>query len=368
MKKLTKKSILLALFLTVCIVFNTSAQSHLCDDHCPPGPMQWTTITLCDATHPGPPPETGPTVFVMIGYRIRTCNGITSIIIDNYVVVDNRNYLTSLGFIVNPSCTIPNPMSSADLKQASTDAINQLIGQIGNPSQGNYEVYFKGACYSLVQLSFPDGAFFPGTPHDLGQIDTFYVSSGSTVTQAIPCNDVCCKVTYQWKVVTLSNGETISRWVPISYEGDGGNCENQPMPDYNSYNPKLEATIFDPNTGQYTTVTGTVVNQEPCELTCPRFVASPPPSPLTSIKIDLSKADANIQLSASPIPFSNFIQITSNKPLTKIVIYDMKGRKVMTLNKLENGEINTSELKEGVYFIQVYFDNNNVKSLKVIKQ
>lgn len=365
MKTLIKKSIFLTLLLiVVSFIFKANAQPHLCNDPCPPGPLKWDSITLCIATCS---PDTGASVFVWIGYRIRECNGDTSIIIEDYVVIDSRTYLNSLNppCITDPmACNIPDPMSANDLKQASVDAINRLIGKVGNPSQGNYEVYFKGACYSLVKLSFPDGTFFAGVPDDSGKIDTFYLSSNTIVTQVIPCSDVCCKVTYKWQVVTLSNGETISKWVPISFEGDGGNCENQPIPDYYSYPNKLEAQI--PGGG---TVNGTLISQEPCELTCPRFVAPPPPlSTLTSVKTDLVTNVEKIQLTASPIPFNNFIHISSNKPILKVIVYDMKGKKVLSTSKIENGELNTSELKEGVYFIQVHFADNNVKSLKVIKQ
>jgi hypothetical protein len=365
MKTLIKKSIFLTLLLIlVSFIFKANAQPHLCEDPCPPGPLKWDSITLCTALCP-PDTVPGPAVFVWIAYRIRNCNGQYSIIIEDYVVIDDRFNIANIfcpGATIN--CSLPNPMSANDLKQAAIDAINRLVGKLGNPSQGNYEVYFKGACYSLVQLSFPDGTFFAGVPDDSGKIDTFYLSSNTIVTQAIPCNDVCCKVTYKWQVITLSNGETISKWVPVSFEGDGGNCENQPMPDYNNYPNKLEAQI--PGGG---TVTGTLISQEPCELTCPRFVAPPPPlSTLTSVKTDLVNNVEKIQLTASPIPFTNFIHISSNKPILKAVVYDMKGKKVLSTSKIENGELNTSELKEGVYFIQVHFADNNVKSLKVIKQ
>ncbi|MFN4083296.1 MAG: T9SS type A sorting domain-containing protein [Bacteroidia bacterium] len=332
------------------------------------------TITLCDAEH-NVTQENGPAVFVMIIFKLRTCNGITSIIIDNYVVVDRRDLLRYLDFTINLNCTIPEPMTAIDLQQAVVDAINRLLSQLGNPTQGQYEIYFKGACYSLVQLSFPNGAFFTSTPDDLGKIDTFYLSANSTITQSIPCcddpnNQCCCKVTYRWQVVTLSNGETISKWVPVSIDGDNSNppCASRPIPNYTSYTPKLEAQIFDPVTGLYQTVNGNFISQTPCEMKCPRFIPSPPEYPITSVKTDLGNQDANIQLTASPIPFGNYIKISSNKPILKAVVYDMKGKKVLRENKIENGQINTAELKEGVYYIQVYFDNNNVKTLKVIKQ
>jgi hypothetical protein len=39
----------------------------------------------------------------------------------------------------------------------------------------------------------------------------------------------------------------------------------------------------------------------------------------------------------------------------------------MNINSPENNEINTSELKQGAYFVQVYFTDNNVKTVKVVK-
>ncbi|MDP1725821.1 MAG: T9SS type A sorting domain-containing protein [Bacteroidota bacterium] len=399
------KSLIKLLFVGIFALFINSAiaQPNLCPDPCTTGPLIWETIPLCKFSNtiswynPGPPPGGGtetftdvPFVFVMIAYRIRDCGGIKSIIIDDYVFVDSRDYWNNTwltlwggaGAVTSPipgvdiipaayisGCTYPDPPTAASMNLAVTDAINKLLTKFGNPAQSDYDIYFKGACFSLVTLSFPNGAFFVGTPDDLGHVDTMYVSAGSTVTQSIPCSDKCCKVSYRWKVITLENGETTSRWVVVSTEGDEAGCEQQPMPDYNTYTPKLEAKIFDPITGTYNTVNGTFVSQEPCELTCPRFLAPPPPeSPGTSVKTDINGKDVHLELSAIPIPFNNFIRITSNNTITKVVVYDMSGKKVLITSKLENGELNTSELKTGVYFVQVHFPNNMVKSIKVIKQ
>lgn len=256
----------------------------------------------------------------------------------------------------------------ANIQSAITEAITRLVNQTRASSRRDYEVSFKGSCFSLVTLTFPDGAFFVGTPDDAGTVDTFNLSAGSMITQKIPCNEVCCKVSYRWQKTSLINGQTISRWTPISFEGDSDDCANQPAPDYNSFSSQLEATVYDPLTGQYNTVKGSLVSQTACELICPRIMAPPPPiNSLTSVKTDKNNKDENLQLSASPIPFNDFIKITSNQVIAKAVFYDLKGRKVLTISKIENGEINTSELKEGVYYIQVYFEGNQVRSLKVIK-
>jgi hypothetical protein len=46
----------------------------------------------------------------------------------------------------------------------------------------------------------------------------------------------------------------------------------------------------------------------------------------------------------------------------------MSGKKVISTTHLENDELNTTELKPGVYFIQVYVSDNIVKTIKVAKQ
>ncbi len=347
---------------------SVNAQNQFCDDPCPPGPLMTHTITLCTSSNAG---LTAPSLFVIINYRLRNCNGTTSIIIEDYVVVDAR--LAYIGPPYNLNIDIPCswtlPLStSTDFKNAATAAINELITKLGNPAQSNYDVYFLGACVSFVQLSFPDSAFIVGTPDDLGNVDTMYLIAGSTITHAVKCSDVCCKATYKWQTVTLANGLTIQQLVPISYEGDGGQCENQPIPDYNNVHPKFEATKYDPVTGQYTTVTGTVVSQSSCESMCPSTNGNPPTTPLVSIKTDINLTDEVLQLKLSPVPFNNYIQITANRTAEKIVVYDKKGKKILTITDIENGMLNTTDLKPGTYFMQVHFDSNIIKTLKAIKE
>ena len=46
----------------------------------------------------------------------------------------------------------------------------------------------------------------------------------------------------------------------------------------------------------------------------------------------------------------------------------MSGKIVLQTYKLDNYEIKTSELKNGMYFLQVYFIDNDVKTIKIVKQ
>ncbi len=381
-----KKNFINHLFLVlVTLIFSTNikAQSNLCEDPCPPGPKLWKTIPLCQVFNYPTFDGNGNaivirevnTVFVEIAYRIRICNGITSFIIEDYVFVDSRNFLVTIDpwfvtAIGSTPCGYPNPPTTSSIKRAIQEAIQIFLGMMGNPSVGNHDVFFKGSCNSMVVLSFPDSTFFTSAPDDLGMTDTFYVNSSSTVSQFIPCEDVCCKVTYNWQVVTLSNGETTSRWVAISSvgEGDEVNCSSQVLPDYNTYSGKLTGKKFDPISGTYIDVQGNVVQQEPCDLICPRLLAPPPPDFTTSIKSDLSKDANKIDVNASPVPFNNFLKVNSNKEILKVLIYDLNGRVLLQSNSLDGDRINTTEIKNGIYFLQVEFANDIVKTIKVIKQ
>lgn len=383
-KKIT--TLIIGLFIGII----TTAQPHLCDDPCTLGPKLWKTIALCkvgqtiefipagipDANH-----MNSPFVFVTIAYRIKTCPGppsSLSVVIEDYVYVDNRDFwlnhayeptvveLSSLPII--PTTSITNcPYPPASIQQAITDAISLLMNEIAINTQSHYDVYFKGACYSLVNLTFPDRSFFLGTPDDLGAVDTFFLSAGSTVAHRIPCNNACCKVTYEWKAITLEDGETISKWVPISYEGDNESCEQSPLPDYNTFPDKLEATIFDSINNTYIQVGGTIVGQEPCELTCPRFIAPPPEDFGARIKTDLTEKETSLVFSATPTLVNDFLTIKSNIPIQSIVLYDIKGNRVQKKAKLENNVLHTDELKEGMYFLQVIFQNNQVRTVKILK-
>jgi hypothetical protein len=376
MKKI--KFILLLAIVTI-IPFLGFSQPNLCDDPCPPGNKLWHTQELCNVSYQpvGSPPTDPPikviTVFVEIAYRVRTCNGVTSYIIEDYVFVDARNYLVTLDpnlatqINISTSCPYPNPPTASSINAAIDEAISKFLEGVGNPAVGNYDIYFKGSCNSLAILNFPDGTFFTSSPNDLGRVDTFYLNSASTITQSIPCNDACCKRSYNWQMVTLKNGETISKWMPVSAEGGEENCENSVAPEYSTYPNKITGKKFDQN-GRLIDVTASSYIQGPCELVCPRVLIPPPPDFTSSIKSDLVKSGNELLLNASPLPFSNFLQLNSNREISKIVLYDIQGNEVLKTNRLENGLLNTTDLKNGMYFIQVYFPNNIVKTIRVLKQ
>lgn len=384
--RITKlRSVVLAAVFVLLTGNKLVAQTPPCTDPCPPGPLKTFTQPLCNFSWSGtvtdpvtnttwPASINAPFVFVIINYREKTCNGRTIIVIEDYVYVDNRDYWQNLypaNYIVTPpinsainsaGCGYASPPTAASIKQAITNAVNIFVG--GAPYvQSNLEVYFPGSCYSLVHLSFPNSSFW-ANPNDLGGIDTVYFSSGSNVSQSIPCNDACCKVTYRKMDIILDNGTITQIYKPILYEASTNpGCGGQPLPNYHAYPNKMEATVIDPVTGLPTKVTGVVTSQEPCEQTCSQYVLPKP-----AVSTDLSREENPIEFMACPTLVNHYIHFTSVKEINKVVIYDMTGKIVTSATELPNNELKTTGLPPGAYFILVHFSDSDVRTVKILKQ
>ncbi|MFZ4797573.1 MAG: T9SS type A sorting domain-containing protein [Bacteroidia bacterium] len=319
-----------------------------------------------------------PCVFIMVNYTIFNCNGISKLQIDGTVFIDNTNAFNqsysdpswtglspSIGCIISnttPCTFISNP---ANIIQAQINAINKLVASLGIPA--NLDTYFKGSCNSLVEIQWPAGAFItypPGGDNPTGGPITVNLSN-STTTESVPCNEACCKVTYEYRIRTASNGETEHYYQP-TYAPADETCSNSPLPNYNTYPNRLSATVIDPITGLSSTVYGTVIGQHPCELICNKYNAPPPTGCFTTDVKDVTKT-IPLEFSANPTLVNNFIKFTTSKMIKNVMVFDMTGKKVMNITTPDSNELNTAELKEGTYFIQVYFTDNSVKTIKVVK-
>jgi hypothetical protein len=96
-------------------------------------------------------------------------------------------------------------------------------------------------------------------------------------------------------------------------------------------------------------------------------MAPPSPSTFTTSNNELNNKQIPLEFSANPTVINDYLKFTTNKTIAKIMVFNTAGKKVMNINSPENNEINTSELKQGAYFVQVYFTDNNVKTVKVVK-
>jgi hypothetical protein len=82
-----------------------------------------------------------------------------------------------------------------------------------------------------------------------------------------------------------------------------------------------------------------------------------------SIGGDFQPADFKVY----PNPFTDFIRIGNFDKLTKIIITDITGRKVI---EVENPEhmIQTNDLVSGLYFVSMYVGMDVVKACKLVKR
>jgi hypothetical protein len=80
----------------------------------------------------------------------------------------------------------------------------------------------------------------------------------------------------------------------------------------------------------------------------------------------------NKQIKVYPNPFNDQVTIENNSQaaITKVSICDLLGREVITLNPEQTGNItvNTQHLNNGIYFINVYNNNSDNYTIKLIKK
>ncbi|KAA1247040.1 cellulase family glycosylhydrolase [Aquimarina sp. RZ0] len=77
--------------------------------------------------------------------------------------------------------------------------------------------------------------------------------------------------------------------------------------------------------------------------------------------------DAELGVSISPVPVTNNLYInTATNADVKYSIFDITGKKLISESKY-NGSVNTSDLKNGIYMIQLFIDDQN-QTYKFIKE
>lgn len=110
---------------------------------------------------------------------------------------------------------------------------------------------------------------------------------------------------------------------------------------------------------------GEVVIQEistPTVLVSEGFINSSFNSTLSTEENQLSQSNISIY----PNPTSQFINITSDLPISKVELFDALGRSVMLSTTVRN-PIDVSKFNAGVYFLRLYVDSNSVVKRVVIE-
>jgi hypothetical protein len=359
------KKFFFTLMLIGAAILNSyeSKAQDLCNNDCQFGPMKLFTHTICEA-HDGP--DTYPAAFVLIYYQDVTCNGVTTVKLHNLVFIDDRNYYGPPYLNFQDACLIsPASYSNAQIMQALSNAISAALVSLNITT--DIEVLFKGSCTSRTNITFPTRGFVL-QPRDSGAADTVWISQMANLAQFVPCNEQCCKITYRMEIREAEEGYTFIVFVPHSIEGNEAECQNSLNPDYNTYEEKLKLTVMLPDGGTEE-VEAVANSQEQCQMLCDRMSAPGPfDANFTTDVREIAGQKIPLALSANPTLFSSYIRFSGSQPISRIMVYDISGNLVMEKPRLNNNELNTSSLKNGIYFIQAYFPGEVVKTIKVMKQ
>ncbi len=401
MKKL-KLQILLCLF-TIIISQFSKAQIK-CIDPCTNSTSEMFMKTFCEVnTDCG----TYPLVYVIINYHKYSCPGKPDqIVIENFVSVNDLNTLGTspniwgLINIIDPLPPLPaNPLLSSYCKNQYDAAVCQPIPGIGNipptftpqelkklfdiavldlmnslapsgTSTWDVDVIFPGSCFSFVTVQVPNQTtHIVFNPNDYGPVPNQLLAPKSIINWAIPCNDVCCKTRFTAKLIERNNIPDLetnyTMWeYKVKEFVDRGqstqDCQSQALPDFQTSKGRPKnIKIYDTN-NVLIDAPLTVLRQTTCALTC-GYAPQPPLYKTSGIQNKVK-----LQLNAKPTLIENSIYLTEEEIL-KVSVFDLKGEKVLEVKTLTNGELNTSSLKQGLYFIQVYTSDVEVSTIKVVK-
>ncbi len=84
-------------------------------------------------------------------------------------------------------------------------------------------------------------------------------------------------------------------------------------------------------------------------------------------KTSVTQSELNL-VNVYPNPFSNTLTLTNLNNVSNIIVSNVLGQTIMTVNDIENTvEISTSSLENGVYLITIVDANNNMRTERVIK-
>jgi hypothetical protein len=362
--------LLITMMLLATVVWNTNAQQIDCRS-CEPGqlPSDYRTeyqviceydnsINYVEHDASGNPIDLPPVmcVFVIINYVQYHCpDGTTYWTFDDAVLVDNRNYWV-------------NEYGTNDLDAACSFDPSQTLSYINAvvPTSSTYRVNYPIGCRSMLTLQWPEGNYIVqlgGGDITPTYTDTIPLKEAFTY-HFLPCEGkACCTIFYKQKVVKAENGETVSIYIPTHSEGNN-DCGDSPDPI--PFVKNATRNVIDPVTGSASVIHPKIVEMRPCESMCNIYKN---PSPYY-FKTGTTGMEKNIPLeySANPTLIDDIIVFTANQPIQKVAIFSMDGKKVNTSKSLENNILNTSELKNGIYFIQVSFSDTLVKTIKVVKQ
>jgi len=308
-------------------------------------------------------------LWIDVRYKVKVCGNCTTIQITNSTLHAINWHFTAINYMggfapcygsyptFNPNW--PAPVQSPwdpNLESWWMAAIHQAVKENGAPPancQTGIIIEYPSGCYEIKEVMYPQGTQIRIEGGDGGQA-TYTDIGGTRMWVMEPCIGAgCCKIRYQ------PNGDGTYQAVVHEQEP----CSGAP-----NTNPPTISTILDD--GTVVTYTGNVISSTGCKSACsanPNFLGKRQVITITTNEKE-TKVENEMILSAYPTPFNDVIKINTTQKIKKILFYNMNGQVVLEITSPESYSINTSSIRSGMYFMQVWNEKEEVKTIKLIKK
>jgi hypothetical protein len=87
----------------------------------------------------------------------------------------------------------------------------------------------------------------------------------------------------------------------------------------------------------------------------------------STLSVAKHSIDLNLKLYPNPASELVYIKTPQGKPISKVSIFDVSGKRMMTTTILDNKALNVSQLKSGLYFVSISIDNTTITKKLIIK-
>lgn len=201
-----------------------------------------------------------------------------------------------------------------------------------------------GSLNNIAFNIYKDNAGLPGnlettantvTPTSMTQVETYFSYPVYEVVVDLPTPIVLTEGTYWLQPVGTGSG---SYWGTTSTNTGGSKTALKSGPSAWQYSTLASAySLFE--------VSGT------CEDAATMDVS------------DIKSSD----LSYYPNPVNDVLNITSNKKVKNVSVYNIAGQLVLQTDKITNGKINVSSLVSGVYIFSTTLENGKIETFRIIK-
>lgn len=302
-------------------------------------------------------------IWIELRYDVVICGQCTTIKIRTIGISTSEWWYASLGYGLSPgyNCTSPYTAPSPDwYDDPGFDAwLAQTIAQLldeDNAPEANCEtgriISYPTGCVSTLKFKWPTGTTIEVPPGDGGGPSTYVDLSDRTTALIRPCPGLgCCKIRFE------PNGDGTYTPYVHEYQECTGTAPNVTP-------PSITTTFPD---GSTQTFTATLEDAGECKSMCNAALLFPLTGGTIRTDVKDAQKDIPLKLVANPTLFHDVITINSNKKITKVAFYDMQGKMVLEKEAPLSNQINASLLKEGMYFMQVHFENNLVQTIKLFK-